>query len=76
MTVNCSPCTSGCTYIWENRSYDASGSPETTQKGTGTTSDTVTIRTTLASNCAGETAVGGVSAGGVQKSYSLHCDCP
>jgi hypothetical protein len=75
ITIDCTSCTNGCTYIWENHSYDASGNANTPQITTGTSTGKTTVRTTLASNCDGETAITGASAGGVLKTYTLHCDC-
>ena len=76
ISVDCTGCTNGCTYVWVNNSFDTDGSAMTPQVGTGTTNQTASFRTTVSSNCAGETAIAGVSAAGLQVSYSMHCDCP
>jgi hypothetical protein len=78
LTIDCTDCTgpNGCTYIWENRSFDKDGNPLTTQLGTGTTTSVETTRQRLTSDCSGANAIFGVSVAAELTIYSMNCACP
>jgi len=63
----------GCTYDWENRSYDAGGNAKPTDKGTGTGPGSVTQGMTT--NCNGTPALFGVSVGGSKRVWRMSCGC-
>jgi len=69
----CNACPNGCTWIWENRSYDESGSAMTILSGTGTGTGRVTQK--LTTSCNGPAAQFGISIEGTLRVYNLTCPC-
>ena len=63
----------GCTYVWENHSFDTAGNPLPVGSGTGHGDQS--IQQALSSNCNGEHAELGVSVGGSRRVWVLYCEC-
>lgn len=79
LTIDCSGCTAnpnGCTYIWENRSYDKDGNSLPANWDNGTTTTVEVVRERLTSDCSGTNALFGVSVAGEQTIYSMNRACP
>ena len=75
MTVNCTACTNGCTYVWENHSFDEDGSAEQPLSGTGTSTGIWSVTQKLTTSCNGPTALFGISVSGLLRIYQLTCPC-
>jgi hypothetical protein len=75
LTIDCNSCPSGCTYIWENHSFDKNGDEIKTTSGAGSSPGSNSFRQNLTASCSGESATFGVSVAGALHIYPMSCQC-